>query len=134
MARPRRRDQVLPPVDDGVERCDVVDLVSIREARRSMPTGDALLGMADLFAVLGDPTRLRIVSALDGREMCVCDIATSLGLSTSATSHQLRALRDQQVVRTRREGRRVFYSLDDEHVQTLYRQALDHVAHQEAST
>jgi DNA-binding transcriptional ArsR family regulator len=85
--------------------------------------------MADMFKALSDPTRVRIVSLLAGAELCVCDLAAALGMSQSAVSHQLRTLRDIQLVRWRRDGRQIFYTLDDEHVADLFRRSLDHVAH-----
>jgi DNA-binding transcriptional ArsR family regulator len=81
------------------------------------------------LALMADPTRLRIVAALDATELCVCDLSATIGISESAISHQLRQMRDLSIVRTRRNGRRVFYSLDDAHVTSIYRQALDHVTH-----
>jgi ArsR family transcriptional regulator len=85
--------------------------------------------LADTFRALSDPTRVRIVSLLVGAELCVCDLAAALGMSQSAISHQLRTLRDLRLVRRRREGRQIFYTLDDEHVADLFRLSLDHVAH-----
>jgi ArsR family transcriptional regulator len=83
--------------------------------------------LADTFRVLGDPTRVRIVDALSGGELCVCDIASLVGISESAVSHQLRLLRGMRVVRPRRSGRLVYYALDDQHIIELLRQALTHV-------
>jgi DNA-binding transcriptional ArsR family regulator len=83
--------------------------------------------LADIFKVLGDPTRVRILDALSRGERSVCDLAGLLRLTESAVSHQLRLLRNTRVVRTRREGRMIFYSLDDRHVLTLFRQGLRHV-------
>ncbi|HUG13805.1 MAG TPA: metalloregulator ArsR/SmtB family transcription factor [Thermomicrobiales bacterium] len=115
--------------------CDdeVVHLDRVRAAQGSMPHASGVDGMSALFAALGDPTRLRIVAALAGDEMCVCDIAAALGVSTSAVSHQLRVLRGRGLVRPRRAGRLVYYALDDDHVRVLYQQALDHIGHGAAS-
>jgi DNA-binding transcriptional ArsR family regulator len=85
--------------------------------------------LADTFKALSDPTRVRIVSLLAGAELCVCDLAAALGMSQSAVSHQLRTLRDMRLVRWRRDGRQIFYTLDDEHVADLFRRGLDHVTH-----
>lgn len=128
MARPRRIDQVERQAVPG-DPLDVVDLEMVRGARRNLPEPEIALGMAALFGALGDPTRLRIMAALDGRELCVSDIATVTALSTSAASHQLRVLRDHGLVRSRRDGRRIYYALDDAHVVDLFRQAREHVAH-----
>lgn len=87
------------------------------------------LRLAEIFKALSDPTRVRIVSLLAGYELCVCDLAAALSMSQSAVSHQLRTLRDLRLVRWRREGRQVFYTLDDEHVADLFQRGLDHVAH-----
>ncbi|HEY5730640.1 MAG TPA: metalloregulator ArsR/SmtB family transcription factor [Anaerolineales bacterium] len=85
--------------------------------------------LADLFSALSDPTRLRIISVLLDGEMNVGEIASQLEMTESAVSHQLRGLRQMKLVRTRKEGRLVFYALDDDHVTKLYRMGLDHVEH-----
>ncbi|MEE9305381.1 MAG: metalloregulator ArsR/SmtB family transcription factor [bacterium] len=87
------------------------------------------LGLAEIFRALGDPTRVRILHALAASELCVCDLAAILGMSQSAVSHQLRLLRSLRLVRYRREGRMVYYALDDDHIEKLLAQGLDHVAH-----
>lgn len=86
--------------------------------------------LADTFRVLGDPTRVKILDALSAGELCVCDIAELVGISESAVSHQLRLLRGMRLVRPRRAGRLVYYSLDDQHIIELLRQALTHVEEQ----
>ena len=92
------------------------------------PLSDAsALALADTFKVLGDPTRIRILDALSRSELCVCDIAARVGLTESAVSHQLRLLRDSRIVRTRRSGRQIFYTLDDQHIVKLHSQGLEHV-------
>ncbi|MBR6069649.1 MAG: winged helix-turn-helix transcriptional regulator [Ruminococcus sp.] len=93
----------------------------------AMPDESALYDAAELLKVFGDPTRLRIISALCRSEMCVCDIAKLLGMTQSAISHQLRVLKQARLVTTRREGKTIFYSLCDEHVQRIFYCALDHV-------
>ena len=85
--------------------------------------------LANLFQVLSDPTRVQIISALLGRELNVGEIAAALGLSLSAVSHQLRLLRNSRLVRWERKGREVYYLLDDEHIEVLYRAGLDHCCH-----
>jgi DNA-binding transcriptional ArsR family regulator len=85
--------------------------------------------LAETFKALSDPTRVRIVSLLAQDELCVCDVAAALDMSQSAVSHQLRTLRDLRLVRWRRDGRQIFYTLDDEHVGDLFQLGLDHVAH-----
>jgi ArsR family transcriptional regulator, lead/cadmium/zinc/bismuth-responsive transcriptional repressor len=88
---------------------------------------DTVGALADIFKVLGDPTRVRILDVLSRGEECVCRLAHVLGLSESAVSHQLRLLRASRIVRGRRDGRLIYYSLDDKHVLTLFRQGLRHV-------
>ncbi|CAN5894176.1 metalloregulator ArsR/SmtB family transcription factor [soil metagenome] len=128
MPRPKKADQLAQLVD---ELCDdrVVHIDAVREARRDLPDRGTLVGLAELFTALGDPTRLRIVSALSSQELCVCDLAAAVGQTESAVSHHLRLLRALGLVRPRRAGRLVYYALDDEHVAKLYTQALDHVGH-----
>jgi ArsR family transcriptional regulator, lead/cadmium/zinc/bismuth-responsive transcriptional repressor len=85
--------------------------------------------LADLFSALSDPTRLRIISALLEGELNVGDIASQLNMTESAVSHQLRGLRQLHLVRSRKDGRQVYYAVDDDHVARLYRLGLDHVEH-----
>ena len=85
--------------------------------------------LADLFSALSDPTRLRIISVLLDSELHVGDIATQLNMTESAVSHQLRGLRQLRLVRSRKNGRQVYYALDDDHVAKLYRLGLDHIEH-----
>lgn len=96
-------------------------------SREEIPSDEILYQMAELFKTFGDQTRIRILSALARQEMCVCDIADLLGMSQSAISHQLRVLKQMELVKFRREGKTVFYSLADSHVSTILAQGLDHV-------
>jgi DNA-binding transcriptional ArsR family regulator len=130
VARPRRTVQLSEPIAPICEDY-VVHLDAVRTAQRALPAAERLDRLSALFASLGDPTRLRIISALAAHELCVCDLAAVVGLSDSAVSHHLRQLRALGLVRHRREGRLVLYALDDEHVTGLYRQATEHVSHQE---
>ena len=100
---------------------------AIERVRSTLPDEDTLLDVSELFKVLGDSTRGRILFVLLVSEMCVCDLSQLLGISVSAVSHQLRILRQARLVRYRREGKTVFYSLADEHVRTLLAQGLEHV-------
>jgi DNA-binding transcriptional ArsR family regulator len=84
--------------------------------------------LADTFRILGDPTRVRIVDALTNGELCVCEISEQVGISESAVSHQLRLMRSMRLVRGRREGRCVYYTLDDRHILDLFQQGLRHVS------
>jgi len=96
------------------------------------PTADDLGGAAEVFRLLGDPGRLRIVQALAAEELCVCDLAAFLGASSSAVSHQLRLLKQARLVRNRREGKVVYYKLDDGHVTAMVVTALDHARERKA--
>ena len=87
----------------------------------------AVDGLTEIFRVLGDPTRVRILDALSRAELCVGDLAAQLSLTESAVSHQLRLLRNTRIVRNRRDGRMIYYALDDRHVLALFRQGLRHV-------
>lgn len=98
---------------------------SITSKPLSLETVEAL---AETFRILGDPTRVRIVDALAERELCVHEIADQVGISESAVSHQLRLMRAQRIVRGRREGRCVYYTLDDQHILSLFQQGLRHVS------
>jgi ArsR family transcriptional regulator, lead/cadmium/zinc/bismuth-responsive transcriptional repressor len=105
--------------------CDAPHEAAARKASLMGPrTVEAL---ADTFRVLGDPTRVRILDALSSGELCVCDIASLVGISESAASHQLRLLRGMRLVRPRRAGRLVYYAVDDQHILELLAQALTHV-------
>nr|WP_230758895.1 metalloregulator ArsR/SmtB family transcription factor [Teretinema zuelzerae] len=92
-----------------------------------MPAEELLAELGDFFKTFGDSTRIRIVSALMYGELCVCDIAATLGASESAVSHQLRVLRQAKIVRSRRDGKQIFYSIDDEHVGILVSVGLEHL-------
>lgn len=113
------------------ETCDevVVHAEPVERAREALGREEEVQRLADVFKALGDPTRVRILQALRMGELCVCDLADVLGMTQSAISHQLRVLRGLSIVRNRREGKEVFYSLDDEHVMLLLDQAWQHVQH-----
>jgi len=107
------------------EKCDAPHLA---ENRKSGLMGSRTVeALADTFRVLGDPTRVRMLDALSGGELCVCDIASLVGISESAVSHQLRLLRGMRLVRPRRAGRLVYYAVDDQHILELLKQASTHV-------
>ena len=116
------------------EVCELVqiDLTRVRKLRAELVGPDAVRGLADTFGALGDPTRVRILDALAHGELCVCDLAAVLRLSQSAVSHQLRLLRNLRLVRARRDGRIVFYSLDDQHIISIFKQTLQHVQEESA--
>jgi DNA-binding transcriptional ArsR family regulator len=107
--------------------CTVIHEEVVAQVRKNMPEEDVLLNLADLFKVFSDSTRVKIICALLNAEMCVCDIASLLGMSKSAISHQLRTLRQTRLVKYRREGKVIYYSLEDEHVGTIFAQGLVHI-------
>ncbi|GAA0235376.1 ArsR/SmtB family transcription factor [Actinomadura nitritigenes] len=110
----------------------VVDAEKVALVSASMPGAEAVGELAQVFGLLSDPGRLRVITALlEGGEMCVCDIAASCGQSESSVSHALRLLRANRVVRVRRAGRMAYYRLDDSHVRMLLDLALAHVGHGE---
>ena len=113
-----------------VDTCQVtiIDEQRIARAKAQMPAETVLTEMAETFKLLGDPTRVRILQALATTELCVCDLAALLEMTSSAISHQLRLLRARSVVRFRKEGKIVYYRLDDSHVQTLVEVSLRHAA------
>jgi ArsR family transcriptional regulator len=100
----------------------------VAAVKKTMPDDEVLLDLADLFKVFSDSTRVKILCALLRAEMCVCDIAALLGMNKSAISHQLRTLRQTRLVKYRREGKVVYYSLEDEHVGNIFDQGLTHVS------
>ncbi len=118
------------------EVCDLVqiDLTRVRKIRAALVRPDAVRGLADTFSALGDPTRVRILDALSHGELCVCDLAAVLAVSQSAVSHQLRLLRGMRLVKPRRDGRVVFYSLDDQHIIAIFKQTLQHVEESASAT
>jgi DNA-binding transcriptional ArsR family regulator len=120
---------VLVTVGTAAETCEAPHLDPRGTAVRklSLMNSTAVVALAETFRVLGDPTRVRILDALSGGELCVCDIATLVGMSESAVSHQLRLLRSMRLVRARRAGRLMYYTLDDHHIIELLKLALTHV-------
>lgn len=108
-------------------QCIHEDAVSFVRGR--LPDQEEAQRLAALFRVMGDPTRVRIIQALSLRELCVCDLSAVLKMSQSAVSHQLRVLRQERLVKYRKTGKMVFYSLDDVHVITLFREGQAHVSH-----
>jgi len=109
--------------------CEIyyVNEVHVRSARKALSPDREILSLAETFRTLGDLTRVKILQALSVEELCVCDLAKLLSVSESATSHQLRVLRSQRLVRYRKEGKMAFYSLDDAHIDDLMKVALRHV-------
>ena len=113
----------------NTEVCSVtaIDLKKVSAVQKQLPGEEEIRALAETFKVLGDSTRIRIVMALALQELCVCDLAALINLSVSAISHQLRLLRNLKLVKFRKEGKMVYYSLDDEHIGNLIIQAREHV-------
>jgi DNA-binding transcriptional ArsR family regulator len=105
----------------------------VLNAKDTLIDGLTATYLASTFQALSDPTRVRIISALENQELCVCDLAALLDMSQSAVSHQLRSLRDLRLVRSHRQGREIIYTLDDDHIRELYRLALNHIEHRYAN-
>jgi ArsR family transcriptional regulator len=116
------------------DQCDVfhLDPAKVMALKKKLLSEASVGALAETFKLLGDTTRVRILDALSRSELCVCDIAGLLGLSESAVSHQLRLLRGVRLVRPRRAGRMVFYTLDDQHIVGLFEQGLEHVEERNA--
>ena len=112
-----------------VEHCEVTEVHRelLKTVQKQMPDEDALYDLAELFKIFGDSTRIRILFVLFEAEMCVCDLAEALNMTQSAISHQLRILKQNKLVKSRREGKQVFYSLADGHVQTIIGQGMEHI-------
>ena len=114
----------IPVCEETLVHEDVVG-----EVKKSMASEDELYDIAELFKVFGDSTRVRIISALFVRELCVCDICEVIGMNKSAVSHQLRVLRQTKIVKSRKSGKEVYYSLDDSHIENIFALASEHLRH-----
>lgn len=112
-----------------IEICDneFIHPEAVCGIKEKMPAEESFYELADLFKVFGDSTRIKILWALENAEMCVCDISEALAMTQSAISHQLRVLKQANLVKNRREGKAVYYSLSDSHVKLILDQGLDHI-------
>lgn len=111
--------------------CEAIHKEIIDEVKKKFPKQKNLYQLSDFFKVLGDSTRIMIMWALDTSEMCVCDLAVLLNMTKSAISHQLKTLRDANLVKARRDGKLVFYSLADQHVRDIFEKGMDHILEEE---
>lgn len=124
-----KRDIVTTSKNTDICNCNAIHEDIVNRVRKVMPKEEKLYDLAELFKVFGDTTRIKILHALFEEEMCVCDIAVLLGMNQSAISHQLRVLRQARIVKFRKEGKVVYYSLDDEHVKNIFEQGFIHIDH-----
>ncbi|MFQ6059097.1 MAG: ArsR/SmtB family transcription factor [Anaerolineae bacterium] len=111
--------------------CEItyVDAQRVKSVSDQMISDEVALNLAETFKVLSDPTRVKIIFALSKEELCVCDLSALLGMSDSAVSHHLRLLRNLRLVKYRKQGRMAYYSLDDEHIESLFNQSIEHAQH-----
>lgn len=109
--------------------CNIIHKESVYNTKEKLKELTTLSDVANFFKILGDITRIKILFALDNNEMCVCDIANTLDMSKSSISHQLSTLREMGIVRARKEGKEVYYMLDDNHVKEVFEVALEHINH-----
>ena len=123
------KSKTQPIKTDDAPNCEIhlVHLDKVVACQSEIFSPQQAQQMADFFAVLSDPHRLRLISALAGQELCVCDLSIAMKMSDSAVSHQLRILRSARLVTYRKEGRNVYYSLADEHIVNLYREVAEHL-------
>lgn len=119
--------------DSQICTCQVIHQDAVDKVSKSMLALETISEISILFKILGDPTRVKIVWALEQQELCVCDIAATLNMTKSAISHQLALLRKHHIVKPRRDGKQVFYSLDDEHITLMIEMANTHVSHSHCS-
>ena len=113
----------------AIETCDseVIHEDIVKKVKATFPKDELLFDLADFYKIFGDTTRVKILYALDKSELCVCDISVLLGMSVSAVSHQLKTLRDSNLVKTKREGKVVYYSLADDHVKSILECGIEHL-------
>ncbi|MGL5440359.1 MAG: ArsR/SmtB family transcription factor [Filifactoraceae bacterium] len=114
--------------------CNIVHRDIIEKAKAVMVDEDEAYRLAEFFKAFSDSTRIKIMNALSEGELCVCDIAILLSISQSATSHQLKVLRQARLVKPRRDGKTVYYSLDDSHIEDIFREGLVHIREEAGST
>jgi len=107
--------------------CEVIHADVVDKVKKKMPDEAELYDLSDFFKVLGDSTRMKLIWALDESEMCVCDLAVLLSMTKSAISHQLSSLKQANLVKFRKEGKVVFYSLSDDHVKAIFEKGLEHI-------
>ncbi|GFR36676.1 ArsR/SmtB family transcription factor [Thermobrachium celere] len=107
--------------------CNIIHDEIVNAVKKKMPEEEVLFDLAEFFKVFGDSTRIKIMYALFEHEMCVCDIAALLNMTQSAVSHQLRVLKQARLVKYRKEGKIVYYSLNDDHIKDIVKEGLEHI-------
>lgn len=112
-----------------VDHCEYIHVHAnvVKAVNEKMPSDEKLYDLADFFKIFGDSTRIKILTVLLCSEMCVCDLAQILGMTQSAISHQLRVLKQMELVKNRRDGKTILYSLTDSHIETILSQGLEHI-------
>lgn len=125
----RLEKKMLNSKEIDVCTCNVVHLDKVNQAKESLPSDTMISSLADFFKSFSDSTRMKIICALSETELCVCDLTTVINSTQSAVSHQLRVLRQARLVKYRKEGNVVYYSLDDDHIYTVIKQGLNHITH-----
>ena len=115
---------------ENIETCEseIIHEDTVKKVKATFPKDEMIFDLADFYKIFGDTTRVKILYALDKSELCVCDISALLGMSVSAVSHQLRALRESDLVRTKRDGKVIYYSLSDDHVKSILECGMEHIS------
>ena len=116
------------PKKDEICESELIHEDLVKKVKSTFPKDETIFDLADFYKIFGDTTRVKILYALDKSELCVCDIAALLEMTISAVSHQLKILRDSNLVKTRREGKVIYYSLADEHVQEIIECGMEHIS------
>lgn len=126
----KKRGAVMENNERKIENCNgnIIHEDIVVRVKDQLPAEETLYDLAELFKVFGDTTRIKIICALFESEMCVCDLSCLLNMTQSAISHQLRVLKSARLVKFRREGKVVYYSLDDEHIKHIYDAGLNHIS------
>ena len=119
------------PKNEELCECEIIHEDIVKKVKSTFPKDEMIFDLADFYKIFGDTTRVKILYALDKSELCVCDISALLGMSLSAVSHQLRTLRESDLVRTKRQGKVIYYSLADDHVKSILECGIEHIKEKE---
>ena len=117
------------PKNEFICDCNIIHQEAVYKARQSMPSPQIFSNLAGLYKLIGDPTRCKILFAIDSHEMCVCDLANVLSMTKSSVSHQLSILRKSGIVKCQKVGKEVYYTLDDDHITKIFEIGLEHIKH-----